>query len=231
MTTLDAQPSFKDVWRRVCAQLNADMDDKHYAYWIGSLRVLSATPESIVIACKSPFRRDQTVDKFGQRIANLVALHVPNLGGIDFVFDKLAPALTPPRPVKLASDGARAADPAACVAVEQTNERRVSMEEIKKYVAECYDVTVGDLESPSRKKSIVRPRQIAMLVTRRITRRSFPQIAMKYGHRDHTTAIHSCRTIERQMAFDAILAAEVDALMRHFTEQKTETISGGGSNN
>lgn len=230
MSTPDAEPWFHDVWRRVCARLRTDMDDKYYAYWIGSLRVLSATPGSIVIACKSPFRRDQTVDKFGQRIADLIALHVPHLGKIDFVFDDLG-ATPPPRPVKLASDGARATDAAACVAVEPANERRVSMEEIKKYVAEIYHVTPGDLESPSRKKSVVRPRQIAMLVTRRVTRRSFPQIAMKYGNRDHTTAIHSCRTVERRMAFDAILAAEVDALMRHFTEQKTETNSGGGANN
>ncbi len=225
MATLDAEPWFHDVWRRVRAQLRAEMNERYYDYWIGSLRVLSAKPELIVIACSSPFRRDQTFEKFGQRIADLIAVHVPNLGNVDFVFDPVAQAAALPPLARHASKTAASNPPAEPAPRSDTakptapiGERRVLIEDIKRGVAEHFRITVRDLESPSRKRAIVRSRQIGMLLSRRITGQSFPEIARRFGDKDHSTAIHGCRKIERQSAIDPIMAAEVDALMRLFTD-------------
>ena len=74
-------------------------------------------------------------------------------------------------------------------------DRRVTIEEIKKKVAEHYGLKVADLESPNRSRSIVRPRQIAMYLARLLTPRSYPEIGRRFGNRDHTTVMHAVETI------------------------------------
>ena len=225
MTIIDTEPWFDAVWRRVRAQLHASMDEGTYDYWIRPLTIVSATPEAIVIACGGHFKRERTVDKFGQRIADLISANVPELGKVDFVYDPAVKPAIPPPQVRRATRPVEQRP----VAAARANERRVLIEDIKRAVAERYKITVGDLESASRKRSFVRPRQIAMLVARRVTDRSFPEIGRRLGDRDHTTIIHGCRKIERQCAIDAILAAEVDALMRQFIEQQMSSTAGGGA--
>jgi chromosomal replication initiation ATPase DnaA len=225
MSTPDAEPWFDAVWRRVCEQLRAEMEENYYAYWIGSLKVVSAAPEAIVICCRSPGRRDQTIDKFGVRIADLISASVPDLGKVDFVFDPVVEAATPPTPPKppntpkAASAGKAAAEPA--------NERRFLIEDVKRRVAEHYKMNVNDLESPSRKRALVRARQVAMLMSRRLTGRSFPEIARRFGDRDHSTVIHGCRQIVRKLALDAMLAADVETLMRGFSDLRDKDDAGG----
>jgi chromosomal replication initiation ATPase DnaA len=222
MSTPDAEPWFDAVWRRVCAQLRAEMDENYYAYWIGSLKIVSATPEAIVICCRSPSRRDQTVDKFGVRIADLISGSVPDLGKVDFLYDPVIEAATPPKPPK----APRAAS-ANKAAAEPAKEPRFLIEDVKRRVAEHYKMTVGDLESPCRKRALVRARQMAMLMARRLTGRSFPEIARRFGDRDHTTVIHGCRQIEKKLALDAMLAADAKTLMQGFSDHRDKDDAGG----
>jgi chromosomal replication initiator protein len=91
-------------------------------------------------------------------------------------------------------------------------DRRVTIEEIKKKVAENYALKVQDLESPNRSRSIVRPRQIAMYLARLLTPRSYPEIGRRFGNRDHTTVMHAVETIQRLTSIDPTFAEEVEQL-------------------
>jgi chromosomal replication initiator protein len=104
-------------------------------------------------------------------------------------------------------------------------DRRVTIEEIKKKVAEHYGLKVQELESPVRSRSIVRPRQIAMFLARKLTPRSYPEIGRRFGNRDHTTVMHAFETIERLTSIDPSFAEEVEQLRLSIRNWPVE---GGG---
>jgi chromosomal replication initiator protein len=104
-------------------------------------------------------------------------------------------------------------------------DRRVTIEEIKKKVAEHYGLKVQDLESPNRSRSIVRPRQIAMFLARLLTPRSYPEIGRRFGNRDHTTVMHAVETITRLTGIDATFAEEVEQLRLSIRNWPVEGLS------
>lgn len=75
-------------------------------------------------------------------------------------------------------------------------ERNVSMINIQKTVADYFKINVSDLLSSRRTRSITRPRQIAMSLSKLLTRHSLPEIGAAFGGRDHTTVLHACRKVE-----------------------------------
>jgi chromosomal replication initiator protein len=75
-------------------------------------------------------------------------------------------------------------------------EKLVTIDNIQKTVAGYFQIRVGDLLSKSRSRSITRPRQIAMSLTKELTSHSLPEIGDAFGGRDHTTVIHACRKIK-----------------------------------
>jgi chromosomal replication initiator protein len=75
-------------------------------------------------------------------------------------------------------------------------ERMVSIENIQKTVAEYYKIRVSELLSRRRSRSIARPRQVAMALSKELTNHSLPEIGDAFGGRDHTTVLHACRRIE-----------------------------------
>lgn len=83
---------------------------------------------------------------------------------------------------------------------------------IKVAVARRYGVTVIDIDSARRTASVVRPRQIAMYLTKILTLRSLPDIGRLFGNRDHTTALHAIRKIGELRLVDSELDANVAAL-------------------
>lgn len=74
-------------------------------------------------------------------------------------------------------------------------DKLVSIENIQKTVAEYYKMRVSDLVSKRRNRSVARPRQIAMALSKELTNHSLPEIGDAFGGRDHTTVIHACRRI------------------------------------
>lgn len=74
-------------------------------------------------------------------------------------------------------------------------DKLISIENIQKTVAEYYKMRVSDLVSKRRNRSIARPRQIAMALSKELTNHSLPEIGDAFGGRDHTTVIHACRKI------------------------------------
>lgn len=106
-------------------------------------------------------------------------------------------------------------------------DRRVTIEEIKKKVAEHYSLKTSDLESPNRSRSIVRPRQISMYLARLLTPRSYPEIGRRFGNRDHTTVMHAVETIQRLTSMDPGFAEEVESLRLSIRNWPLEGIQGG----
>ncbi|MDG1986498.1 MAG: chromosomal replication initiator protein DnaA [Halieaceae bacterium] len=74
-------------------------------------------------------------------------------------------------------------------------DRQVSLENIQRTVAEYYKIKVSDLMSKRRSRSVARPRQVAMSLSKELTNHSLPEIGENYGGRDHTTVLHACRRI------------------------------------
>ena len=74
-------------------------------------------------------------------------------------------------------------------------DRQVSLENIQRTVAEYYKIKVSDLMSKRRSRSVARPRQVAMSLSKELTNHSLPEIGENYGGRDHTTVLHACKRV------------------------------------
>ena len=96
--------------------------------------------------------------------------------------------------------------------------RLVTIENIQKAVAEYYKVRLSDLLSPSRTRSLARPRQVAMSLSKELTRHSLPEIGEAFGGRDHGTVIHAVKTVENMMEQDNSVRGSVDFLKTQLTK-------------
>ena len=102
-----------------------------------------------------------------------------------------------------------------CLAdILRASDRKVTIEEIQRKVAEHYNVRLSDLIGPKRMRTIARPRQVAMYLSKQLTLRSLPEIGRRFGGRDHTTIMHGVRKIEELMAMDSQLADDLQLLRR-----------------
>jgi chromosomal replication initiator protein len=90
--------------------------------------------------------------------------------------------------------------------------KMVSVAELIKLVAEFYGLNTESLCDKTRRKEVVRPRQIAMYILREDFNISFPTIGEKMGGRDHTTVIHSCEKIKNDLKFDKLLEQQINEL-------------------
>ena len=96
----------------------------------------------------------------------------------------------------------------------RANDRRVTIDEIQKRVAEHYNIRLADMHSARRARAVARPRQVAMYPCKQLTPRSLPEIGRKFGGRDHTTVMHAVRKIEELKAADRTLAEDIELLKR-----------------
>jgi len=96
----------------------------------------------------------------------------------------------------------------------RANDRRVTIEEIQKRVAEHFNIKTVEMTSPRRARSVARPRQVAMYLAKQLTSRSLPEIGRKFGGRDHTTVMHAVRKVEELRELDSGFAEDVDLLRR-----------------
>ena len=96
-------------------------------------------------------------------------------------------------------------------------DRLVTIENIQKTVAEYYKIRVSDLLSKRRSRSVARPRQLAMALSKDLTNHSLPEIGDAFGGRDHTTVIHGCRKIAELKASDSRIREDYANLERILT--------------
>ena len=96
----------------------------------------------------------------------------------------------------------------------KSNNRKITIEEIQKKVAEHFNIRLTDMHSPRRSRSVARPRQIAMYLAKSITSRSLPEIGRKFGGRDHTTVMHAVKKIEELKQEDNNFNEDIELLKR-----------------
>lgn len=262
------------LWRRVREILRAELGERPFSVHIAPLKPISADPQRFAIGCGDDRRRDSVAERYGIRIANLLA-HLSGLErAVDFVsepsgheavvtapsegevssldlrlafLEAKAARLAQERPgfevggdvllmiaaripkdasvleaalLRLAASSA-ADGQAITMASAQTwlsdmmraHNPRVSVERIKRHVTQRYHLKPGDLESKSRRSEIVRPRQLAFYVTRKLTGKSFPDIARHFC-RDHSTILHGYEKILALKETNPEVAAELEAMFR-----------------
>ncbi len=96
--------------------------------------------------------------------------------------------------------------------------KRIKIEDIQKLVATHFNVSRADILSSRRTANVVRPRQIAMYLSKTLTLRSLPEIGRRFGGRDHTTVLHAVRKIDALAEKDAALSEEIELLKRMLME-------------
>jgi chromosomal replication initiator protein len=96
----------------------------------------------------------------------------------------------------------------------RAHDRRVTIEEIQRKVAEHYNIRLTDMSSARRARNVARPRQVAMYLAKQLTSRSLPEIGRRFGNRDHTTVMHAVSRIAELMQADSAFAEDVELLRR-----------------
>ena len=96
----------------------------------------------------------------------------------------------------------------------KAHDRRVTIEEIQRKVAEHWNIRLSDMSSARRARAVARPRQVAMYLAKQLTSRSLPEIGRKFGNRDHTTVMHAVSRVTELMGLDAAFAEDVELLRR-----------------
>lgn len=96
-------------------------------------------------------------------------------------------------------------------------DKLVSVDNIQRTVAEYYKIKISDLLSKRRSRSVARPRQVAMALSKELTNHSLPEIGDAFGGRDHTTVLHACRKIAELRELDADIREDYKNLLRTLT--------------
>lgn len=96
-------------------------------------------------------------------------------------------------------------------------DKLVNIDNIQKTVAEYYKIKMADILSKRRNRSVVRPRQMAMSLAKKLTTHSLPEIGEAFGGRDHTTVIHACRKVKELALTDTEIADDFKNLLRILT--------------
>ncbi len=96
----------------------------------------------------------------------------------------------------------------------RANDRKVTIDEIQRQVADYYNLRLSELLSARRARVIARPRQVAMYLSKNLTARSLPEIGRKFGGRDHTTVMHAVKKVDDLRRTDSSLDEDIHRLGR-----------------
>ncbi len=102
-----------------------------------------------------------------------------------------------------------------CLAdILRASSRKITIDEIQRKVSEHYNIRLSDMIGPRRMRTLARPRQIAMYLSKQLTSRSLPEIGRSFGGRDHTTVMHGVRKIEELKMLDSQISDDLELLRR-----------------
>lgn len=96
----------------------------------------------------------------------------------------------------------------------RASDRKVTIEEIMRKVADHYNLRLSDMTSARRARAVARPRQVAMFLAKTLTSKSLPEIGRKFGGRDHTTVMHAVKRVRSLTDTDSQMAEDVELLRR-----------------
>ncbi len=97
--------------------------------------------------------------------------------------------------------------------IPNSRPRKITIKVVQKFISEKYNVTIDEMLSRKRTKSIAYPRQVAMYITRELTDMSLPKIGQEFGGRDHTTVIHAHKKITESIKQDPEVQAEINSYL------------------
>ncbi len=157
-----------------------------------------------IIKAKAAEKNFQATDDIFEYIANNIKKNVRELEG---ALNRLIASSNQSRKELILNDVKKILD-----SILNTPKKATTFKNIIKSVAEFYDISEKELIDRSRKKEIVKPRQITMFLLREELKSSFPFIGTKMGGRDHTTAIHACEKIRREIESDQNLSSEINSI-------------------
>ena len=100
----------------------------------------------------------------------------------------------------------------------RAQQQAVSISNIQKTVADYYQLRMADLLSKRRTRSLARPRQMAMALSKELTEHSLPEIGDAFAGRDHTTVMHACKVVRELREIDGKLREDWDKLLRKLSE-------------
>lgn len=93
-------------------------------------------------------------------------------------------------------------------------DKLVSIDNIQRSVAEYYKIKMADMLSKRRNRSVARPRQVAMTLSKELTNHSLPEIGDAFGGRDHTTVLHACKQIKKLRHSSTDIQEDYNYLLR-----------------
>ena len=96
----------------------------------------------------------------------------------------------------------------------RASDRKVSVEEIQRKVAEHFNIRMTDMYSARRSRSVARPRQVAMYLCKQLTGKSLPDIGHIFGGRDHTTVMHAIKRVTQLREIDSAFDEDIERLRR-----------------
>ena len=103
-------------------------------------------------------------------------------------------------------------------------ENKVDIDAIQTIVCKFYKISKNEMLSPRRSRYLVRPRQTAIYLAKMLTSKSLPEIGRSFSNRDHTTVIHSVKTIERLRKEDSELNINIDSLKNKILYNKENEV-------
>jgi chromosomal replication initiator protein len=103
------------------------------------------------------------------------------------------------------------------VSLQMPSLPNLSLNSIQKTVADYFRISLSELCSRGRKRTLARPRQIAMTLSKELTQHSLPEIGSAFGGRDHTTVLYSCKTISKLKTADQQLNEDYANLLKRLS--------------
>jgi chromosomal replication initiation ATPase DnaA len=97
---------------------------------------------------------------------------------------------------------------------------RIPMRDIQHYVASYFRLSVGELTDSRMFRRQARPRQLAMFLCRHLTPRSYPEIGRMFGGRNHTTVMHACAKVSKEIAFDGEFYGAAQYVLNFFMDPR-----------
>ena len=94
------------------------------------------------------------------------------------------------------------------------HDKLVTIDNIQRSVAEYYKIKMSDMLSKRRNRSVARPRQMAMCLSKELTNHSLPEIGDAFGGRDHTTVLHACKQVKNLRSISLDFAEDYNNLLR-----------------
>ena len=91
--------------------------------------------------------------------------------------------------------------------------KTINPQDVLKVISSFYDIPVEKIKGDSRRKDLVKARQVCMYILRELVKLSYPAIGEFFNNKDHTTVMHSCKKIEKEIVKDSVLNSEVESLI------------------